>query len=82
MARGILFANIMDGIIMVVTNKSIVKSHLDFTKFFFIFFVFELIILVKINTFAHSAKSCHYAAALSTEAPILSLPSDILSFPG
>lgn len=32
---------------MVVTNKSIVKNHLDFTKFFFIFFVFELIISCK-----------------------------------
>lgn len=38
----ILFAHIMDGIIMVVTNKSIVKNHLDLTKFFFISFVFDL----------------------------------------
>ena len=44
--------------------------------------VIKLIISCKKNTFVHSAKSCHYAAALSTEAPILSLPSDILSFPG
>ena len=54
---------------MVVTNKSIVKNHLNFTKFFFIFFVFELIISCKNKYFTcvHSAKSCHYAAALSTE---------------
>ena len=67
---------------MVVTNKSIVKSHLNFTKFVFILLVIKLIFSCKKNTFVHSGKSCHYAAALSTEAPILSLPSDILSFPG
>lgn len=44
--------------------------------------VIKLIFSCKKNTFVHSAKSCHYAATLSTEAPILSLPSDILSFPG
>ena len=65
--RSILFANIMVGIIMVVTNKSIVKSHLNFTKFVFILLVIKLIISCKKNTFVHSAKSCHYAAALSTE---------------
>ena len=49
----ILFANIMVGIIMVVTNKSIVKNHLDFTKFFFISFVFELIIRVSSSMFQY-----------------------------
>ena len=36
---------------MVVTNKSIVKNHLNLTKFFFIFFVFELIISCKNKCF-------------------------------
>ena len=59
---------------MVVTNKSIVKNHLNLTKFFFIFFVFELIISCKNKYFTcvHSAKSCHYAAALSTERHLFS----------
>ena len=71
MARGILFANIMDGIIMVVTNKSIVKNHLNLTKFFFIFFVFELIISCSLDYhgLAHDygeqqKKQCHYKNSL------------------